>query len=129
MHSRLHRILFCLLLALLALVSYLLLIELPPKPMGWPWKDKLQHAGVFLLLGGVALLACRGRLLACCLALALYGGLMEWLQGVFTVTRIPSWWDWLADVVGIALALGLVLLGRYCFAPAAEKKDGAAHTP
>ena len=40
--------------------------------------------------------------------LILFGGLMEVLQGLLTVTRQPSTLDWLADIVGILLAWWLV---------------------
>ena len=43
------------------------------------------------------------------LALALYGGLLELAQGLFTVTRDPEFFDFLADTIG-ALAGWLLML-------------------
>jgi VanZ family protein len=43
------------------------------------------------------------------LGLTVFGALMEVLQGVLTTTRQPSVFDWVADVVGILLAWGVVI--------------------
>ena len=48
------------------------------------------------------------RLIALCAVL--YGIFIEVLQGVFTSYRIPDMWDMLANTIGVALAMGVVLL-------------------
>lgn len=90
---------------LLALVTYLMLIELPPKESGWPYWDKVQHAVVFVILTSVAQLAFQNWGWRSAIGLAVYGAIIEWMQGVWTITRMPSVGDWLADVAGIAISL------------------------
>lgn len=87
--------------ACLALVTYLMLIELPPSEAGWPYWDKVQHMIVFVILTSLALLAFPKWRWQFAIGLAVYGALIEWAQAVWTITRMPSVGDWLADVVGI----------------------------
>ena len=42
--------------------------------------------------------------------LILFGLVIEILQSAFTLTRQASLADWLADVVGIAIAIGIVVI-------------------
>lgn len=96
--------------SVLAVVTYLMLIELPPKHGGWPYWDKVQHLLVFLLLTGLAFLAyskLRGLSVA---LLILYGAIIEWLQSSLTLTRMASIGDWLADVAGVLLTLLLYIM-------------------
>lgn len=95
-------------LALLILVTYLLLMEMPPAPPSWPYKDKVQHIVVFLTLSISGGLAFQKRSFFVYLMLACYGALMEVLQSVLTVTRVASVYDWLADVTGVLLAILLL---------------------
>jgi len=90
---------------LLMLVTYLMLIELPPKEGGWPYWDKVQHIAVFVMLTSLALLAFPKWRWQSAIGLAIYGAVIEWAQGAWTITRMPSVGDWLADVVGIAISL------------------------
>jgi VanZ family protein len=90
---------------LLMLVTYLMLIELPPKEAGWPYWDKVQHIAVFVMLTSLALLAFPKWRWQSAVGLAMYGAVIEWAQGAWTITRMPSVGDWLADVVGIAISL------------------------
>lgn len=90
---------------LLALVTYLMLIELPPKEGGWPYWDKVQHAAVFVMLTSLALLIFPKWRRQSAIGLAMYGAVIEWMQGAWTVTRMPSTGDWLADVAGIAISM------------------------
>ncbi|BEV08659.1 MULTISPECIES: hypothetical protein [unclassified Methylophilus] len=97
-------------IACLALLTYLLLIEMAPAEQRFPYLDKIQHIVAF---GGVTFwagLAYPARQQWLMLGLLIYGGLMEVLQGLLTVTRQPSVYDWLADSVGILLAWGVVIL-------------------
>lgn len=90
--------------AFLALVTYLMLIELPPSNGGWPYWDKVQHMVVFVMLTTLALLAFPKWRWQAALGLTVYGALIEWMQGLWTITRMPSAGDWLADVAGIVLS-------------------------
>jgi VanZ family protein len=92
----------------MVIVSILLLIELPPHEGGWPYWDKVQHVTVFLGLTVIGLLAhpfIKNKMI---IGLAVYGGMAEILQGLFTITRMPSMLDWVADLVGIALAVTII---------------------
>ena len=97
---------------LVAVVSLLMLIELKPTTDGIPNIDKLEHAVVFSLLtltGCLAYSQQKPRIYAGLIAL---GALYEVLQALFTVTRQASVYDWLADIVGILIALGLMAVSR-----------------
>ena len=88
----------------------------PPVPAG---SDTAVH---FALFGGLAWLGIRWRLavdlkprtavwIAWAGVYMIYAGLDEWLQRF--VDRMPSLYDWLADVAGVATAtLLLILLHR-----------------
>ncbi|HEY3301638.1 MAG TPA: VanZ family protein [Methylophilaceae bacterium] len=97
-------------MSLLILVTYLLLMEMPPTTPSWPYKDKVQHIIVFLALTTSGGLAFQNRCVALCVMLAVYGAMMEVLQSVLTVTRIASVYDWLADVTGILIATVILRL-------------------
>lgn len=93
----------------LAVLTYLLLMEMAPTNDGSLYKDKLQHIVAF---GGMAfwgLLAFQRYFKSVMLGLTVFGALMEVMQGVLTTTRQPSVFDWVADVVGILLAWGVVI--------------------
>jgi VanZ family protein len=110
---------------LLILVTYLLLMEIPPAAPSWPYKDKVQHITVFLALTICGDLAFQSRSVAICTMLAIYGALMELLQSVLTVTRIASVSDWLADVTGILIAL-VILRFVNTWVPQNEAKSSPA---
>ena len=96
-----------------ALLTYLLLMEMAPSNNGSVYKDKLQHIVAF---GGVAfwgLLAFQRYPKMVMLGLAVFGAVMEVLQGVLTTTRQPNTYDWLADLVGILLAWIVVVLWQH----------------
>lgn len=86
---------------LAAAITLLLLLEVKPTPQTWP-KDKLEHAIIFALLTYLGIKAYAKHGLYICLALMVYGGLMEQAQSLLTQTRTGSIGDWLADMVGIA---------------------------
>jgi VanZ family protein len=72
---------------------------LPPQVFDiW---DKAQHAGAFLLLGGMGLLAYPASASRVLLGLLAFGGGIELAQAA-TGWRIGDWLDWLADAIGIA---------------------------
>ena len=87
------------------LTTYLMLIELPPKKMGWPHWDKVQHMLVFLMLTGLALCLYFQQRWQWAAGLFFYGGLIEWMQATLTITRMASIGDWVADFVGILIAI------------------------
>ncbi len=86
---------------LVAIVTLLMLVELPPKQGGWPYWDKVQHMGVFLIMTIVGFFAYPSKKWWVVMHLAVFGAFMEVLQGWLTITRQASVYDWLADVVGI----------------------------
>ena len=90
---------------LISLVTFLLLIELPPKPQTIPYLDKIQHAIIFIILMLSAAMAWKPHRYWLAAALILYGASTELLQGMFTITRLASVSDWLADVAGICIGL------------------------
>lgn len=109
-------------LGLLVLVTYLLLMEMPPAPPSWPYKDKVQHITVFLALSITGGLAFQNRQIAVCILLAAYGALMEVLQSILTVTRVASVYDWLADATGILIAIAVLrLINKICLINASIK--------
>lgn len=97
---------------LIAVVSVLMLIELKPSADGIPNIDKLEHAFVFILLAVTGCLAYSQQKPWVYAGLIALGALYEVLQALFTVTRQASVYDWLADLVGILIALGLMAANR-----------------
>jgi VanZ family protein len=98
--------------AMLVTVTALMLIELAPKEEGWPYWDKVQHAVVFVILAVTGCLAFTKKRLWVCISLIAFGGIIEVLQGTFTTTRQASINDWLADILGILIAIGTMALIR-----------------
>jgi len=86
----------------------------PSPPWGLSFNDKVVHLALYTVLG-VGLGYGRYRVassLPHVLLLgigALYGASDEWHQG-FVYGRSPEWGDWFADVAGVALGYGLVLV-------------------
>jgi VanZ family protein len=79
--------------------------------------DKLVHAAMFLIWA-LAWLAAVGkgyfRLVVVLLAGILFAALTEVAQGYLPWRRSADWWDWAADVLGVALACaGWWVVGRY----------------
>lgn len=99
---------------MLVVVTYLMLIELGPPRGGWPYWDKVQHMAVFTMLATLGFLAHERSVFKVVIGLVAYGGLIEWLQGQLTVTRMPSIGDWMADVAGILLVCLFVFAYRRC---------------
>ncbi len=95
---------------LVAIVSVLMLIELHPKTNAIPYIDKFEHAFVFSALTVSGCLAYAQKKPWVYAGLVALGALYEVLQALFTVTRQASVYDWLADVVGILIAIGVMAL-------------------
>ncbi len=99
---------------LLMIVTYLMLIELPPHQGGWPYWDKVQHIFVFTALALLGFASFTKILVWISAFLIIYGAAIEHLQGALTLTRLASVGDWLADIVGIMLAtLVWLMLKKY----------------
>lgn len=94
--------------AFLGLVTFLLLIELAPKPPSIPYLDKFEHAFVFAILYVLGMQAYKPYPYWLAGALILYGGIMEPIQSFCTLTRQGSVYDWLADIAGLLLAMLLM---------------------
>ena len=93
---------------LIVIVTVLMLIELKPTQGGLPNIDKVEHALVFTALGVSGSLAYAQKRHWVYLGLVALGALYELLQALFTVTRQASVYDWLADIAGILIAIGLM---------------------
>ena len=95
---------------------YLLLMEMPSANDGSVYKDKIQHIVAFAGLTFWGLMAFPAHRLVIMTGIALFGAVMEVLQGILTVTRQPSVYDWLADLAGILLIWMIVsfVLRRRC---------------
>lgn len=85
-------------------------IEMSPKTGGWAHWDKVQHITGFGILTILGCFAYPQKKKWVCAGLAFYGALVEYVQYAFTATRTASLGDWLADVFGILLALGILAL-------------------
>lgn len=102
MLSRLHyRILFF--LALLV-CSIAFLKDVSGVPSHWMPNDKVMHAIVFAVLALLWQFSFKTVWWLGLLLLAGYGGAVELAQHYFT-NRFGDWWDWLADLLGIALGI------------------------
>lgn len=103
--SSTRQILLAVFIALFVLTTYLMLIELPPKKMGWPHWDKVQHILVFLMLAGLAICLFFEQRWQWAAGMCIYGAWIEWMQATFTITRMATLGDWIADITGIAIAM------------------------
>lgn len=101
MSARTLRLLFASALAAVLVVSLWPLPESSPLSTGW---DKADHVAAFLALGLLGLPSWPGYRTRVLAGLLAYGALIEVLQG-FTVHRQGDWRDWVADAVGIGLAV------------------------
>lgn len=109
-----------LLLLLARLVLAVLLAGVLTKalaPGGGPpagFLDKLQHSFAFYVLAlGAAAAAPRAPLIVMAAGLAAFGGMIEFLQAMPLVDRTCDFDDWIADLVGVALAYVPLALVRW----------------
>lgn len=91
--------------ALICVVTALLLMEHSGSIVGFPHMDKIIHATLFAMLTAVGYLAYSKISARLYLGLMAYGIITECLQGIFTVTRYASIYDWIADFMGIVLCV------------------------
>ena len=82
--------------------------------IGW---DKMAHSGAYTLLGLLALRACHGGLhrlatrpTLAAVVLTLSYGLLDELHQGFVPGRDASLLDWVADLVGVVLAVAFLAL-------------------
>lgn len=88
----------------LMICSYGFLKDVSGVPSSWMPNDKLMHLLVFMVLMLLWQLSFPKRTVTGLLTMTVYGGLVELAQHYLTV-RTGDWWDWLADICGILLAL------------------------
>lgn len=89
---------------LLGICTWLLLKETTPKPPPFPHFDKLLHAAGFIGLTMSGLMAYPSKSAWILASMAIYGAGTEALQGILTLTRESSLFDWLADMAGVFVA-------------------------
>ena len=94
----------------LIITTLLMLIELASKQGGWPYWDKVQHAVLFASLSLIGFISFKHKFTWVYIGLAIYGALIEYLQGALTITRLASIGDWWADILGIVIAISLWLI-------------------
>ncbi|MDQ3397410.1 MAG: VanZ family protein [Deinococcota bacterium] len=108
--GRLPLLWWCLALALAGLIFWLSHSPDARGVAGWldlsyP-RDKIVHAGVFSVLAGLIFMATGRPWLT--VLLASFYGLTDELHQSMVPGRHADVWDWLADTVGAALAVGLL---------------------
>jgi hypothetical protein len=97
----------------MALAAFLLIAPDVGPPPVFPFQDKVFHAIAFACLTGPAVLVLPRKYLWVWLAhMAALGIGIEIVQSMGDNARTGSVWDFLADVVGIAAALGIGRLIR-----------------
>lgn len=97
------------LVAALAVQVWLLYAPDVPGPARMPGADKVVHALLFAIPTAVVLAGGLPRWLLA--VIALHAPVSEWLQGAVLSGRTGDPWDAIADLVGMALALGFWRLG------------------
>lgn len=97
---------------LLAMTTFLLLIEVRPSKAIIPHLDKIIHATLFLLLSTLGYLSFSKQSTFIFLGLAFYAALTEGLQKWLTASRHASFADWVADITGIVLCILIISLLR-----------------
>jgi VanZ family protein len=99
-----------------ALVSLLALALLPSNTVQdvMLFSDKVMHALAFLLLATLGYWSYPKHVIYVVGGLLVYGALIEFFQAL-TETRAPEWGDWLADALGIIIALLLIRVRRFLF--------------
>ena len=100
----------------LALVSLLALALLPSNTVQdvMLFSDKVMHALAFFVLATLGYWSYPRHIVYVIGGLLFYGALIEFFQAL-TETRAPEWGDWLADGVGIIVALFFVRARRLLF--------------
>jgi VanZ family protein len=99
--------------AYLALITYLSLLPSEFMPGISVW-DKIQHCGAYFVMSILVAPLCQKRqhLVIACLGIIGYSGVMELLQGL-SPGRDGSWLDMLANSLGVAIAVPLLIRFSY----------------
>jgi hypothetical protein len=99
-----------------ALVGLLTLALLPSGTVQdvMLFSDKVMHSLAFLVLATLGYWSYPKHIAYVVIGLLIYGALIEFFQAL-TETRAPEWGDWLADVLGIIIALFLIRVRRFLF--------------
>lgn len=105
---RINTFAFVVFVVCMLILTYLLLMELPPSPHPSLYKDKCQHLVAFAGVTFWGLMAFGWTARGLCGWLLGYGALMEALQTWLTLSRQASVFDWLADGLGVLLAWQVV---------------------
>ena len=112
--------------ALVLLVTWLCLRPSAGGEQLFPHADKVQHAAAFLGLGGLLLALFERRHYAvACIALLVFGGVIEVAQYLMPYGRSAEWADLAADALGVALGLALSLAIRRSWLQVVEGWMGA----
>lgn len=93
---------------LIALVTKLLLMEYSGSLPSFPHSDKVIHTCLFAMLTLAGYLAYANYSKWLYTNLIIYGAITEIMQQMFTATRFASVYDWLADVIGVLLAVFVI---------------------
>lgn len=93
---------------LIALVTKLLLMEYSGSLPSFPHSDKVIHVCLFAMLTLAGYLAYVNYCKWLYTNLIIYGAITEIMQQMFTATRFASVYDWLADVIGVLLAVFVI---------------------
>lgn len=92
----------------MALAAFLLIAPEVGPPPAFPFQDKVFHAICFAALTGPAVLALPPKYLGFWLAhMVMLGAGIEVVQSLGDNGRAGSVWDFMADLAGIAVALGI----------------------
>ena len=78
------------------------------------FSDKVMHALAFLVLAALGYWSYPKRVIYVIGGLLVYGALIEFFQAL-TETRAPEWGDWLADTLGVVIALFSIKLRRLLY--------------
>lgn len=110
----------------MALAAFLLIAPDVGPPPVFPFQDKVFHAIAFACLTGPAVLVLPRKYLWFWLAhMVALGAGIEIVQSMGGEGRAGSAWDFLADVVGVAAALGIGRLIRAKVEQRVERPIGA----
>tara|TARA_B100000678_G_scaffold155032_1_gene129568 strand:+ start:311 stop:664 length:354 start_codon:yes stop_codon:yes gene_type:complete len=88
-----------------AILAFIIAI-LPSAPGPENYNDKVIHASTFFVLAGLAGTGWRrSRAFKLFIALTMFGGFIEIMQGLDIIGRDADWFDLMADMGGAALGL------------------------
>ncbi len=87
-------------------ITFMLLTPGGTVPSGPPHTDKVTHAAMFAVLAYCSRYA-RLSPIVTVAWLVVYGIVTEILQATVAVRRSGSFWDWCADLVGVAIGLAI----------------------